>query len=369
MQPLLKSVPHETAPLSDAPGALSDIVALARPSHRRLRRRLRWMVLPMLFAAAFAGWFAWQSQPRPVSIAAPHVGNATSLVYATGFVETDHPVSVSARLTAPVLRVLVDEGDHVTRGQPLALLESDQQRAQLDQAAATARKAGSDEQRALALFEQGWATRANRDAAIAAADAARAAERSARAAVDQLVVRAGINGLVIKRDVEPGSLAAPGITLFQLGDPHHLRITATVDERDVPRVRVGQPALMTNEAWPGRVIHGHVREITPSGDPTQRAFRVRLAADEDTRDIPFGLTLEVNIVTHQDSVAQLVPATALDRKQLWVMREGRAHHVPVMVGVTGARDVQILRGLAPSDLVIIDPPADLREGDRVTARH
>lgn len=365
MQPMLKSVPREKASPSAAAEPLSDIAALARPGRKRFRRALRWMLLPLSLAAAGAGWLAWSSQPRSVSVAASLVGSATSLVYATGFVEADHPVSVSSRLTAPVLRVLVDEGDHVTRGQPLALLEADQQRALLDQAAAASRKAASDEQRALALFSQGWSTRANRDAAVAAADAARAAERSAHAALDQLEVRAGITGVVIKRDVEPGSLALPGTTLFQLGDPHHLRITATVDERDVPRLRVGQPALMTNEAWPGRVIHGHVREITPSGDPTQRAFRVRLAADGDVRDLPFGLTLEVNIVTHQERSAQLVPAGALDQDHLWVVRDGRAHRLPVVTGVAGARDVQILRGLARSESVIVDPPADLHEGDRV----
>jgi len=365
MQPLLKSVPPEIVPPSDMASSLSDIAALASPRRKRLRRTLRWMVVPMLFVAALAGWLAWRSQPRSVSVAAPHVGSAASLVYATGFVEADHPVSVSSRLTAPVLRVLVDEGDHVTRGQPLALLEADQQRALLDQAAAASRKANSDEQRALVLFEQGWSTRANRDAAIAAADAARAAERSARAALDQLAMRAGITGVVIKRDVEPGSLALPGVTLFQLGDPHHLRITATVDERDVPRLRAGQPALMSNEAWPGRVIRGHVREITPSGDPTQRAFRVRLAADEDMRDLPFGLTLEVNIVTHQERSALLIPANALDQGHIWIVRDGRAHGVPVVTGIVGAREVQILRGLTGSNHLIVDPPADLREGDRV----
>jgi len=368
MQPLLKSVPLETASPSEVPGGLSDIALLARPGQKRLRRTLRWILLPMLLAAACAGWFAWRSQPRSVSVMAPHVGNASALVYATGFVEADHPVAVSARLTAPVQRVLVDEGDHVRRGEPLVLLEADQQRAMVDQASATARKAGSDEQRALALFSQGWSTRANRDAAVAAAEAARAAERSARAALDQLVVRAGITGTVIKRDVEPGSLALPGATLLQLGDPHHLRITATVDERDVPRLRIGQPALMTNEAWPGRVIHGHVRQITPSGDPTQRAFRVRLAADEDMRDLPFGLTLEVNIITHQERSALLVPANALDQGHIWLLRNGRAHHAAVVTGVTGARDVQILRGLTGSDTIILNPPADLREGDRVAPR-
>lgn len=367
MQPQLKSISTEAVPPERAQPLLPDVTAFARPNSARLHRVVRWIGIPLLLALAIGGWLVWHERPLAVTITTPHVGGATALVYATGFVEADHPVSVSSRLTAPIVRVLVDEGDHVVRGQPLALLEADQQRALLDQASANASKTASDEQRSLALFAQGWSTRANRDASVSAAEAARAGERSARAALNQLVVRAGVTGVVIKRDAEPGSLAVPGVTLFQLGDPNHMRVTATVDERDVPRLRVGQPALMTNEAWPGRVIHGHVREVTPNGDPTQRAFRVRLTAD-DARDLPFGLTLEVNIVTAHDDAALLVPADAVDGGRVWLMRDGRAHRQAIVTGIIGARDAQVVRGLNKTDQVITDAPPDLHEGDRVRAR-
>lgn len=366
MQPQLKSVPAETEQRPTAAQSLPDIAALSASGRSRIRRVVRWLVAPILLAAAVGGWLVWKGQPLPVRIVSPHVGPAVSLVYATGFAEADHPVAVSARLTAPVVNVLVDEGDSVVRGQPLALLEADQQRALLDEAAAKVRQTSLDEERAVSLFEQGWSTRASRDAAVTSAEAARAAARSAHAALDQLVVRAGISGIVIKRDVEPGSLAMPGLALFQLGDPRNMRVTATVDERDVPRLRVGQPALMTNEAWPGRVIHGRVREITPSGDPTQRAFRVRLTAD-DVRDLPFGLTLEVNIVTQSQPAALLVPADAVDQGQVWVVREGRARRQVVTTGISGAHDVQIVRGLNRRDQLIVDPPAGLRDGRSVRA--
>src|SRR3546814_13962213 len=70
-----------------------------------------------------------------------------------------------------------------------------------------------------------------------------------------------IDGLVVKRDVEPGDLAAPSRVLMLLGDPAEMRVTAIVDERDVPRIAVGQSALLSSDAWPGRGIRGHVREL------------------------------------------------------------------------------------------------------------
>jgi RND family efflux transporter MFP subunit len=279
-------------------------------------------------------------------------------------VEAQQPVSVVARVTAPVERVLVDEGDHVRRGQILLTLNDDEQRGQLAQAIAEARRTALDEQRALALFHQGWLTHTARDRAVADAASARAAEASARARVNQQVVRAGIDGTVLKRDVYPGDLATPSRTLLLLGDPRRLRVTATVDERDVPRLRVGQRALMSNDAWPNRTIEGRLTEITPGGDPNQRAFRARLAL-EDGITLPMGMTLEVNIVSQEIRRALLVPVTAVVDGHVWVVEDSRARNIAVHTGIAAADDVQILSGLTSESAVIRRPSSDLKDGQRV----
>jgi RND family efflux transporter MFP subunit len=326
-----------------------------------------WYAAPMLLLAALGGYILWRAQPLSVEATAPRIGPAVELVYATGFVEAEQPVSVAARLTAPVVAVLVREADRVHRGQPLVVLEDDEQHGMLAQAAAEREAAILDERRARTLFAKGWTTRAARDRAVATANAARAAEESARARLSQHIVRAGIDGVVLKRDVEPGDLATPSRVLLLLGDPARIRVTATVDERDVPRLRIGQPALMTSDAWPGRIIHGHLRELTPGGDPTQRAFRARLALD-DALALPIGLTLEINMVTRRAERALLVPASAIASSQLWVVADGRARRRHVVPGIAGANDVQIVSGLQPGELVITNPSAELAEGDRVAIR-
>lgn len=326
-----------------------------------------WYATPLLFVAAVGGYLLWHAQPRDVDVVAARTGPAVELVYATGYVEAEQPVSVAARLTAPVVQVLVSEADRVRRGQALIVLDDGEQRGLLAQAAAERKGAVLDEHRARTLFVEGWTTRAARDRAVATAEAARAAEQSALARLSQHVVRAGIDGIVLKRDVEPGDLATPSRVLLLLGDPARIRITATVDERDVPRLRVGQPALMASDAWPGRIIHGHLRELTPGGDPTQRAFRARLAID-DAVTLPIGLTLEVNMVTRRVEQALLVPASAVASNHVWVVRDKRARHRSIVAGITGANDVQIVSGLRRDELVIVNPPTDLSEGDRVSAR-
>jgi len=322
------------------------------------------LVIAMIALVAGVVVWRWQSAPTSVTLIRPHYGPAAELVYGTGFVEAQQPVSVQARITAPVDKVLVEEGQRVTRGQPLILLADDEQRALSAQAAAQRRAAEQTESRTVTLFRQGWVTKAARDQAVANADVARAAEATAGARQDQLVVRAEIDGVVTKRDIEPGELASPTRVLAQLGDPARVRITATIDERDIARVTVGQAALMSSDAWPGKAIPARVAEVTPGGDPSQRAFRVRLLPTTAV-SLPLGLSLEINIITRRKDRALLVPASAVVGGKVWVVREGKAHAVEVRTGVIGSEQVEVLSGITAQDTLIDKPPEGLKEGQHV----
>lgn len=322
------------------------------------------LILAVVLAAAGVAAWQWRSGATSVTLVRPHYGHAAELVYGTGFVEAQQPVSVQARITAPIEKVLVEEGQRVTRGQPLFLLADAEQRALSAQAAAQRRAAEQTEARTVALFKQGWVTRAARDQAVATADAARAAEATAGARQDQLIVRAEIDGVVTKRDAEPGELASPTRVLAQLGDPARVRITATIDERDIARVTVGQQALMSTDAMPGKAIPARVSEITPGGDPSQRAFRVRLLPTSAAQ-LPLGLSLEINIVTRRKDRALLVPASAVAGGKVWLVREGKAHAQDIRTGVVGTEQVEVLSGVAPTDTLIDKPPEGLKEGHHV----
>jgi RND family efflux transporter MFP subunit len=334
---------------------------------RRRRVRPFWLaaLIFIVIGAALAIWYL--TRPMPVIAIQAVRGPAISVVYATGFTEPRNPVDVSSRVTAPITQVLVDEGDHVARGAGLALLDSADLYQLLAELSATRVNAEQDEQRALALYQRGFLARAARDKALAAASSARAAEAAARARLNQYVVRSGINGVILRRDVEPGELATPSKTLFQIGDPNALRVTATVDERDIPLVRRGAQAMMSSDAYPGRVIRGQVYDITPGGDPEQRAFRVRIRPDSMV-DLPIGLTLEVNILAAKKSDALLVPGGSVRQNRVWVVEGGRSRPRAVTIGIRGEKSVEITSGLDDGACVISDPSEKLKDGKRVTAK-
>lgn len=326
-----------------------------------------WMAVAVLIVTAIAAVTWYLTKPIAVTAVRAVFRPAERVVYATGFVEPDRPVEVSSRVTAPVAQVLADEGDRVTRGAPLVVLDSADLRQAVAELSAQRMNAEQDEHRALAIYDRGFLARAARDKAVAAASSARASEAAARARLNQYVVRSGISGVILRRDVEPGELASPSKTLFQIGDPAALRVTATVDERDIPLVRRGQAVAMSSDAFPSRVMRGEVYEITPAGDPEQRAFRVRIRPDS-VGNLPIGLTLEVNILTSRKAHALLVPGGAVREGAAWVVDNGRARKVSVATGIRGEESVEIIHGLDGGTCVIKDPPKDLHDGKRVSAK-
>jgi len=270
---------------------------------------------------------------------------------------------VRARIT----EVLVDEGRRVTAGQPMARLDDREAQHRATEAEARARFAEEELVRIRTLVTRDVASRSALDRAEAEARAVRAAAEAAQRRLDDYVVRAPSDGLVLRRDAEVGEVVDTPAALFWIGEPHPLRVTAEVDEEDIAQVREGQRVLLRADAFPGRVLTATVAQITPKGDATRKAYRVRLALPEDT-PLMIGMTVEANIVLRATDDAVLIPPAAVRDGRVFVVRQETVEARPVELGVQGARAVEVLRGLARGEAVVLDPPAGLASGQAVRLR-
>jgi RND family efflux transporter MFP subunit len=317
-----------------------------------------------LVAAVLAG--AWQaSLPRTVTVVQAVRGPAIQAVYATGTVEASVTIRVAPQVAGRILELKADEGQTVKAGDVLARLDDNDLRASVGELEARAKYAGQQFERAGALLNQGWATREKFDQARSEFDAARQAARRAGELLTFMQLRTPSDGQIIRRDGEVGDyipINQPVFYLARAGVP--LRISADVDEEDIPLVKVGQRVLIRSDAFPSRVFTGTVIEITPKGDPIARSYRVRVELPADTA-LMIGMTAETNIVTLENQDALLVPASAVAGTAVWVVRDGKLTRLPVQIGIKGRDRIEIAAGLANDDLVVIDPPKDLKAGSTV----
>lgn len=326
--------------------------------------RLLWL-LPLL--AGLGGVVAWRALPPAVTVAAATTGPAVEAIYATGSVEPVTLARVGPGVRARLVEVLAEEGERVALGQALARLDDREARARLEEAEARAGFAEEEALRLRGLVARDIAARTTADRAESEARAARASAVAAQRRLDDYVVRAPADGVVLRRDAEVGEVVDVPATLFWIGEPRPLRATVEVDEEDIARVQPGQRVLLRADAFAGRALTAEVQHVTPRGDATRKSFRVRLALPDDT-PLLIGMTVEANIILRETAAAVLVPVSALRGGAVFVVERETARRRVVTLGVQAPERVEVRAGLAAGEAVILDPPAALTDGAAVRLR-
>jgi len=325
-------------------------------------RRVVILVLILVVVAAL-GWWRFGRGPQ-VTAVHPTRGTAVEIVYGTGAVEPLRWAKVASVIRDRIVFLCNCEGKTVKQGDVLARLDDRDVRAQLAELKAREDFSRREMERVTELIGRGAATvqafeRASMDLRQIQGLVSVQMEK-----INDYVITAPLDGVVLRQDGEVGEVAEQGQILFRVGMPKPLQVTAEVNEEDIPRVAVGQTALLRTDAFPNRQLSGRVREITPIGDPVAKTYRVRIDLPDDTPLKP-GMSVEANIVTREKPNALLVPADAVQGNSVFLIQGNVVHKREVEIGIRGTRAVEVLSGLKESNRVASPAGTDLADGRRV----
>jgi HlyD family secretion protein len=331
-------------------------------------------------AAAGAG------QVPTVTVVVPGQTQVGRVVTASGPLgaRRDQPVGIAGQ-GGRVVRVLVDAGSWVRKGQVLAIVDRSVQAqqaaqlaAQIEAAKAQAALAQSDYDRAIALQGRGFISKAEIDAKKAARDAAYAQVKVAqaqlgatRAQINQLNVVAPTSGLILSRSVEVGQIVSPGSgALFRLAEGGDMEMRAQLAQQDLTYVHVGMPAQIT-PVGSSESASGSVWQVAPVIDPQSRLGEVRIAVPYTTAMRPGGFA-EAKI-TAGSTTAPLLPQSAVlsDDKGNYVYIVNGKKEVErrnITVGTVDERGVAITSGLSGSEAVVLSAGPFLNPGQKVNPR-
>ena len=335
-----------------------DILAARRP-----RRRLVWiLVSSSAIVAALAWWFL--ARGTPVTTATVIRGSAAEIVYGTGAVEPVRWARVATLIKGRIVERCRCEGKYIRAGDLLARLDDKEAQAALRELRAREEfeRRDVDRQRQLVLQQATPKQLLERAESELLRTQALIAVQMERLEAHRLV--APLDGVVLREDGEVGEVVDSNTVLYRIGSPYPLQIVAAVNEEDVPRVRVGQVALLRSDAFAGRPLSGRVSEITPAGDPVEKTYRIRIALPDDT-PLMIGMSVEANIVTQEAKATLLAPAAAVSGGYVYVVEGGRAVPRQVTIGIRGTRDVQILTGLEEGDIIVSHALPSLRANARI----
>lgn len=325
------------------------------------------LFLVILIAVAAGGWY-WTQRPVPVEVAVATRGPAVQAAYATGVVEPVYWAKVGPLSTGRIAEIHARDGAPLKAGQPLARLDDREATARLAELEARERYWREELTRQTQLAERGFASRDARERAQSEFLQVQAAIVAQRQRIADLTMVAPMDGIVLRQDGEVGETVESKSTLFWVGRPRPLRITADVDEEDIPRIAPGQVTHVKSDAFPDTQLMGKVAEITPKGDPVAKSYRVRVALPDDT-PLKIGMTTEINVVVREVPEAVLVPVGALrgsaQARFVYVVDDDRARRVPVEVGILGRSMAEIRAGLSAGTRIVAQPPAGLADGARL----
>jgi RND family efflux transporter MFP subunit len=389
------------------PAAPGDLERLRIREERRkpARRRRRWpLYLLGIIVLAVIG--AMLTRPPEVTVATAKAGGGSpaeaggAVLTANGYVEARHQTSIAARTTGRLAEVYVEEGDPVGKGQVVARLIADDQRAFLAQAEANlavaaakleqARVADADARRRsdrrAELLAQKQVSEEESEGALAASESARAERlgaeanvkvakanlETARLELDKTEITAPFDGVVLRKDAEVGEIVGPIMTsntaragaVVTIADMKTLEVGIDVNETYIARIRQGMPADVVLDAHPEVHFPAEVRAVFPSADRDKATVPVRvrfLLEDERIRpDLGAKVTFLERRPTEQVTVVKKsirIPPPALREKDgatmVLIVREGKAEVAEVTVGERQADSVEILTGVSEGDQVIV----------------
>ena len=338
---------------------------------------------------------------------------ASTGVTANGYVVARTKASVSSKITGRLEYLGVEEGDVVEEGQVIARLEAEDYAAVLTQREAdlTTARAGiaeaeaeldqlirdvarardlkskglSSEQEVEQLESQVTTAGARVRRYQATADAAAAAVAVARANFGNTRIRAPFSGTILRKDAEVGEVVAPAATgsgltrgaVVTMADFETLEVEVDVNEAYISRIRNGQPATITLDAYPQVDFPGRVRQVVPTADRQRATVEVKVNfLERDDRILPeMGATVEfledsAADIDEASPAAVFVPAAAVHdeagRQVVWIVRGDRVERREVVAGpVTGDRR-EIRSGLSGGEQVVVTGADGLEDGARVS---
>jgi RND family efflux transporter MFP subunit len=386
----------------------------ARRTPSRGRRRWLWIVLLVVLLAGGGAWTMLRGKTVEVQVAAVRAdtGARPALLNASGYVTPRRRATVAAKITARVNEVLVEEGMRVEAGQVLARLDDSDARVRLASARAdrdaTAAALGDlrvnlanaerEQKRQDELFRRGLIAEQQRDQAGTAVDslkarialakeqvvASEARMQMAQQDLENCVVRAPFDAIVVSKDAQRGEMVSPvsaggGFSrtgIATLVDMTSLEIEVDVSESYIARVQPGQPLTAVLDAYPEWHIPAKVRTVIPTADRQKATVKVRASFDAlDPRILPdMGVKVAFlgDAPTPTTAGRVLVPGGAIHQDGgaavAFVHREDRVERRAVTLGQARGHDLEVTAGLVEGEEVVISGAKDLRDGQRVTVK-
>lgn len=292
--------------------------------------------------------------------------NQMDLEYlANGTFMPKQEVTVSAETGGRVVRVLVDEGSHVSAGQTLAVVEADKQNVNVADARASYNNAQANLERYENALSTGGVTQQQVDQARLQFENAKNNLRSAELTAGDVTIKTSVAGIVNSRQIEPGAFVSAGTAAFEIVNVSTLKLRVNVDEKNVAGLAVGQNVNVRASVYPEKDFTGKIIFIAPKSDGSL-TFPVEIEiANNPNNQLRAGMYGTAVFGAGGSANILVVPRTAfvgsVSDHKVFVLEEGKAVAKDVVSGRSFGDRIEVISGLEDGQSVIVSGQINLND--------
>lgn len=347
----------------------------------------RWRLL-IVVAFVLAGAFAVyrhdkKSEPAaeaddrvPVEAVLAQPAPDADTITAYGIVRPEREAKLAFKIGGMIRTIMVDAGERVEKGQVLAELDTSEIDSRASRAALAVEKAQRDVTRLTPLGIKGYASAQNVADAHTALDAARADQRAVEFDRSLARITAPTDGVVLARHAEARELVAPGGPVLTVSAGSDSFVLKTgLSDRDMARVRNGNPAAIRLDAFDGREMKGEVSRLAAESDPRSGTFEAEIRFIAPDRPLVSGFIGQVQIrptISGANANAVSIPASALleghgTQASVFLVNTQtlQVERRRLTVGRIRGANILVTEGLSPDSVVVTTGAHYLHEGARV----
>ncbi|MFM5314740.1 efflux RND transporter periplasmic adaptor subunit [Aeromonas veronii] len=336
-----------------------------------------WLGLGLLLIVVAGVWALRQSEPaakaptRQVNIRTQTVKQslAEPTLKLVGKLAANRSVIISPEVTGRIIKIAVQSGQSVAKGETLITLDAGKQQAELAEQSASLR----DENRKLSdmrkLVARGAVTQSELEGQEATVAQVQARLDAARYELSLRTLQAPFAGTVSLIDLSEGALVNSGDTLLHLDELDKLRLDLAVPERYLSLLRPGMAVTATSTAWPDQQFNGTLTTLDSRISNDTQNIKARVMIPNGNGQLRPGMLLNVELALPAQQLT-LIPAQSVEYagEQRFVYRleaDGRVKRVPVVLGETEGETVWVTEGLKVGDRIVVEGLVNLRDGVQV----
>ena len=351
-----------------------------------MKHRNRIIAVVLLAVVALVAFLALQKKPEPatparegeraaatsiaVSVEPAMVASVRDSISVVALVDAWRDVDLHAETSGIVRQVRVEVGQRLKAGETLFNVDDEVATSSLRKARVNRELARRDFERYERLHKEGAVSASSFEAARLKLADAEAELVAARRRLYDTAIKTPFAGVVTSRLVEVGDLVQPGAKVANMVDLSKLRIRSSIPEKQVSLIAEGMPVRVTTDVWPGKVFEAKVLSVSAKSS-RDHTYAVESVMKNPSKT-PFraGMFARTAFVVRQSRKALLIPRQALvgssSDAAVFVVRDGEAQLTKLVAGTEYGTRIEVLRGLAPGDKVMVSGQSDLDDGSPVT---